>query len=193
MDYTEVIEAINAAASLTDLLPEYGTELRTPTHEEQISCPFHGSDRRPSARHYPDTNSIYCFTCKKAWDPFRFMMEKKGMRFMEAIDYMGRRYGIDTSGLTYNPDGTKTIKFVGAKKKDKSVLSPEEKMMVACGILESKVVASRAVAPVPKYLDFVYLMSHLWCMEPGNPEFVRIARKITEATDRYKNAESTQQ
>lgn len=35
---------------------------------QQVSCPFHGQDIKPSARLYHDTNKMYCYVCNKVWD-----------------------------------------------------------------------------------------------------------------------------
>lgn len=184
MDYKELMEKINEAVKMSDLLEEFGTTLRTPMVEEQISCPFHGRDSKPSCRHYPDTNTIYCFTCKKSWDPIRFIMGKRGMRFKEALDYFGKKYGIETAGLTYNADGSKTLRFLVATKGNKKEgISIADKLEVAKGALEDKILMNRHLVPLPKYLTFVYLMSHMWCME-DHKEFLPMARKVSGAIDR---------
>ena len=189
MDFQEFMEAVSKSVSMSDLLSEYGTQLQTPMVEEQISCPFHGKDRHPSARHYPETNSIYCFTCKKSWDPFHFLMEKKGLRFMEAIDYIGKKYSIETSGMAYQSDGSRRVKFQkpGAKEQKKE-LSLEEQMMIARGAIEGKILRCRGKVPAKKYMDLVYLMSHMWGMDTEE-KFLPVAFKVNAAVDKILNAE----
>ena len=191
MDYKELMVRVNNAVSMVDLLGEFGTTLRTPTHEEQISCPFHGKDSKPSARHYPDTNSVYCFTCKKSWDPIRFMMDKRAMRFKEVLDLFGRKYGIEVSGIAYDDDGSRYVKFRKENAVErKSGLTTEEKLMFAKGALEAKILSTKGKVPPAKYMDFVYLMSHMWCMDK-EIEFLPIARKVSDAIDRIIGAQTT--
>jgi hypothetical protein len=85
--------------SLFDLLLDHGTEISQNQYEEQISCPFHGKDVKKSARHYPQTNTMYCFTCKKAWDPLSFWMESQSVRFMEAARQLSAMYHLDFSSI----------------------------------------------------------------------------------------------
>ena len=169
---------------MVDLLAEHGTKLRTPRHEEQIHCPFHGADRSPSARHYPDTNSVHCFTCKKSWDPVRFIMEKKGLRFKEALDHLGHRYGIATDTVTYNQDGSKTLRFKAAGSGAAlHELTREDKLLMAKGVLEDRVLQCRGKTEPRKYLNMVYLMSLMHGME-SESDFLPVAAKVSAATKR---------
>jgi len=58
-----------------------------------VSCPFHagGTERDPSCRVYPDTDSIYCFTCAKSWDTIGVLMEGIKIGFPEAAKMAGRQ------------------------------------------------------------------------------------------------------
>lgn len=189
MDLQDLVSAINGVAKISDLLEEHGTKLRTPAHEEQIHCPFHGADRSPSARHYPDTNSIHCFTCKKSWDPVRFVMEKRGLRFKEALDLLGRRYGVSTDTVTYNSDGTKTLRFKAAGSKDHlRALTNEDKMLMAKGVLEERVFKCKGKTETRKYLNMVYLMSLMHGMDKES-DFLPVAAKVSAATKRILSEE----
>lgn len=189
MELAEFRESVSKAVSLADLLSDAGFELRTPEVEEQISCPFHGTDRRPSARHYPETNSIHCFTCHKSWDPFYFIMEKKGMRFKEAIDYIGKKYGIETSDVSYGTDGTRMIKFrKTGRREEKKTLSAEEKMFVVKGAIEDKILACKGKTDTKKYMDLVYLMSHMWGMNTEE-KLLPVATKVLKSVNKILDGE----
>lgn len=66
------IEEIHRRVSAHDVLERHGVKLRYQDREEQISCPFHGRDNRPSARIYPSNgdspSSVWCFVCNERWD-----------------------------------------------------------------------------------------------------------------------------
>jgi hypothetical protein len=68
----ERIAEIHRRVSVYDVLSKNGVALRYTEGEEQISCPFHGQDRRPSARVYPQDpqspSHVWCFACNERWD-----------------------------------------------------------------------------------------------------------------------------
>jgi len=53
---------------------------------QQVRCPFHGKDNKPSARLYPSTDRFYCFVCKESMDAFSFFQAFTGMSFEEDRD-----------------------------------------------------------------------------------------------------------
>ncbi len=57
-------------------------------------CPFH-DEKTPSFTVTPERGSWYCFGCGKGGDVFSFVMEKEGLNFREALEYLGRRAGIE--------------------------------------------------------------------------------------------------
>jgi DNA primase len=92
-----VRELINENVSLHDILESVDVHLRQVLRPEQMSCPFHGADTSMSARYYPETNSMYCFACKKSWDPIGFWMQYAEVRFMEAARHLASKYNVDLS------------------------------------------------------------------------------------------------
>lgn len=67
------IENIHQHVTAYDVLARNNVVLRYgDDREEQFSCPFHGRDRRPSARVYPvsarSPSHAWCFVCQERWD-----------------------------------------------------------------------------------------------------------------------------
>lgn len=64
--------------------------------EQQFSCDLHGdgSDQKPSARCYPDSNSFYCFACARARDAVTTVMEKLHLAAPDACTHLEKRYGL---------------------------------------------------------------------------------------------------
>jgi len=50
-------------------------------------CPFH-SERSPSFQVNDAKGTYHCFGCGKSGDAIRFLVEKDGMRFIEAVEYL---------------------------------------------------------------------------------------------------------
>jgi len=67
--------------------------------EEQFSCTFHGKDVKKSARYYKESDSSYCWVCKKKKDIYSYVQEKEQMGFWEAVRYLVRTYTIPIDDL----------------------------------------------------------------------------------------------
>lgn len=76
------VETIHRNITIYDVLNRNGVKLRNSDREEQFSCPFHGSDNKPSARAYP-TNArrhshVWCFVCNESWDSIKLWKKFQG-------------------------------------------------------------------------------------------------------------------
>ena len=56
-------------------------------------CPFH-REKTPSFYVDPDRGLFYCFGCGKGGNVITFLMEKEGLSFPEAIEFLAREAGI---------------------------------------------------------------------------------------------------
>lgn len=94
------VDAIHKGVSAHDVLRRNGINLRYNDREEQFSCPFHGVDRHPSARVYPETvkgpSHVWCFTCHENWDVFRLWAKFSGgeQKFTRVLVELERAFGI---------------------------------------------------------------------------------------------------
>ena len=97
-------QAVRDNISARDVLRHFGVSLKFAgeAHEEQISCPFHGKDNKPSARVYPSgprsSSHVWCFTCQKNWDVFglwrNFMGHGEEIKFSTVIFELEKAFGI---------------------------------------------------------------------------------------------------
>lgn len=97
------LDTLRETVTAHDVLRYFGTELKAggSTAEEQISCPFHGDDRKPSARvypqHGPSHSGVYCWTCQKRWDIVALWKNFHGdeaMKFTAALRGLEKAFGI---------------------------------------------------------------------------------------------------
>lgn len=61
-------------------------------------CPFHDDRHATNFVVYPAGRCYKCFACGKGGDAVRFLMDKEGMTFEEAIRWLGKKCGIDADG-----------------------------------------------------------------------------------------------
>lgn len=84
----DLISVIKEQVSLYQVLARYKWDFMGGGFPEQISCPFHRPDINKSARIYPDTNTMYCFTCRKTWDVVEFVKDKEECSIKEACEQL---------------------------------------------------------------------------------------------------------
>lgn len=85
------IEAANEAVSIYDLLAERGQVVDS-ARPRKVFCPVH-DDRNKSAVTYPESNEIYCFTCRQTYDPVGLLVAE-GMSHAEACESIERGVGV---------------------------------------------------------------------------------------------------
>lgn len=82
-------------------IPDYGKDV-------QVRCPFHklGRESTPSARFYPDTDSLYCFACNRSWSPLQLESELAGTTLRDAAETLkahGIKINLRTAILKEDP------------------------------------------------------------------------------------------
>ena len=83
---------------LEDLIRE-DTDIKKSGSRLSACCPFH-EENTPSF--YIFSDHYHCFGCKAHGDVINYVREKKGLGFIEAIEYLGEKLGIDTSPVRKN-------------------------------------------------------------------------------------------
>src|SRR5262245_8906044 len=56
-------------------------------------CPFH-NEKTPSFHVNPDRGLYHCFGCNKSGDLIAFVQETEQLKFAEAVEALGKRFGI---------------------------------------------------------------------------------------------------
>ena len=93
-------DTVRRQISVHDVLRRNGADIRGDGREEQISCPFHGADAKPSCRVYPDTergsSHAWCFVCQERWDAIGLWRKYSGadLKFTRILTEMERAFGI---------------------------------------------------------------------------------------------------
>jgi len=98
-DLRERIAHANEQVSVYEFI-EYVPDRSRP---RKIHCPVH-DDRTKSAQVYPDTNSLYCFTCGMSYDPVGLVAESEGLNVLAAVEYIERLAGVRWERQETNED-----------------------------------------------------------------------------------------
>lgn len=102
MDDTELIKQ---KINIVDLIQEY-LPLKKSGINFKALCPFH-NEKTPSFVVSPERQIFKCFGCQKGGDIFTFLMEKEGMEFKEALEFLAKKAGV---ALKVRSDQGKGIK-----------------------------------------------------------------------------------
>lgn len=105
-------ERVRQAVNIVDVIGAY-SEVRRQGRNFVTRCPFH-DDRRPSMQINAERQSWKCWVCDIGGDVFSFVMQREGMSFPEALQFLA-----DKAGIVIETAGTKTP---GALAEDKREL-----------------------------------------------------------------------
>src|SRR5690625_5117724 len=89
----EVIENIRRENDIVDIIEEY-VSLKKQGRNYFGLCPFH-DEKSPSFSVTKEKQIFHCFGCGKGGNVITFLMEIETFNFMEAIQFLANRTGID--------------------------------------------------------------------------------------------------
>lgn len=123
------IKTIHDRVSVHDILRRNGVRLRySSDRAEQISCPFHGDDKKPSCKVHPERNDdpshVWCYVCQQRWDCITLWKRFTGFegKFTALLRDMERTFGITTPEV---PEGV-------FGQKDNEEALELQRLFVAC-------------------------------------------------------------
>ena len=87
------IDQILNQTDIVDLISSY-IDLKSKGREFSACCPFHG-EKTPSFTVSPEKQFYHCFGCGAHGTAISFLMEHEGLQFVEAIDMLATRLGLE--------------------------------------------------------------------------------------------------
>src|SRR5262245_8555159 len=88
---TESLERVKQAADIVEVVSAH-TDLRRQGSHYMGLCPFH-EERSPSFSVEPQEKLYHCFGCGVGGDVIKFVEEKEGLNFSEAVEMLAARDG----------------------------------------------------------------------------------------------------
>jgi len=177
-DLTALKDRIKERVSLGDILKRKNVISYT-VSEEQIPCPFHGVDNHKSARYYKETDTIYCWTCKKKWDLFSYFMEKEQAEFSLIINKLVRTFQVPTDDL---PDA---LEGAISKTLEKRTSSNFDRKKVILETMYRSILELKNTLSAEKYVRLVFAYVLLKNSTPDD-KFEEMATKVVVALTKLK-------
>ena len=131
---------IKEATDLVALIESY-LPLRPSGRMLKALCPFH-AENSPSFTVYRDSQSYYCYGCGKSGDVFRWLQDRDGLTFREAMEVLADRAGISLEGV-----------FKGGLQRDPKGPDPFEALAEVAGFFQRALLAPEAGKLARAYLE----------------------------------------
>ncbi|MDY6820764.1 MAG: DNA primase [Deferribacterota bacterium] len=97
----EVLNEIKDRADIVEVISDY-IELKKVGNNHRGLCPFH-AEKTPSFYVSDKKNLFHCFGCGVGGDVITFLMKYENIEFLEAVDLLASRYGINIAEKELNP------------------------------------------------------------------------------------------
>jgi DNA primase len=96
------VDRVRDAADIVEVISAYTDLRRSGGARFTGLCPFH-DERSPSFSVDPQEKLYHCFGCGAGGDVFRFVEEKEGLGFPEAVEALADRYGVELDRESEDP------------------------------------------------------------------------------------------
>src|SRR5918997_15274 len=97
----ESIDRVRQAADIVEVVNAH-TDLRRQGARFVGLCPFH-EERTPSFSVDPQEKLYHCFGCGVGGDVIKFVEEKEGLSFPDAVEALADRYGVELEREAEDP------------------------------------------------------------------------------------------
>ncbi|MFN8218152.1 MAG: DNA primase [Solirubrobacterales bacterium] len=97
----ESLERLKQTADIVEVISAH-TDLRRQGARMVGLCPFH-EERTPSFSVDPQEKLYHCFGCGVGGDVIKFVEEKEGLGFAEAVEMLADRYGVELERESEDP------------------------------------------------------------------------------------------
>ena len=103
-----VIDEIRESIPIDQVIGEYVSLKKAGTNFKGL-CPFH-EEKTPSFSVTPNKGIFKCFGCGEGGNVFTFLMKHENLSFVESVQFLARRQGIDISGYLDKKNNENIVK-----------------------------------------------------------------------------------
>lgn len=96
----DIIEEVRVKNDIVDVISQY-VKLQRKGSSYFGLCPFH-NEKSPSFSVSPSKQMYYCFGCGAGGNVFTFIMEYENFTFVEALQYLAERAGVELPKMEYS-------------------------------------------------------------------------------------------
>ena len=93
----DFVEQLKSAVRIETVVGEYVRLRRSGPNRYMGLCPFH-NETKPSFTVHVVHQFYKCFSCGVSGDVIKFVQEKEGLSFFEALKLLAGRYGVPMPG-----------------------------------------------------------------------------------------------
>ncbi|MBI3549379.1 MAG: DNA primase [Elusimicrobia bacterium] len=93
------LEAIRQRVDIAELVREFVPDLKRAGRNFKARCPFH-NEKTPSFHVNSERQIFHCFGCQAGGDIFKFLMTMESLGFVEAVEKLGARAGVQVAPAT---------------------------------------------------------------------------------------------
>ncbi len=122
-----ITEVILESINIVDLITEYTPLKRTGRNYKGL-CPFH-NEKTPSFSVSEEKQFYHCFGCGVGGDAIKFVQEIENFDFLDAIEYLADKFGIDIDSYKNNEQGNQKVQISADAKKALYAVSREAAIM----------------------------------------------------------------
>lgn len=190
--YRQRVAAIHARVTAYDVLRSHGVDLSQAAddREEQFSCPFHGEDKKPSARVYPEREDnpshVWCYVCQEpGWDAIGLWKKFNNQTFGQSLSALERTHGMPTpeapKGAWASPSERAKE---SARERYKALYTACESRLLACKATFQRLDDMRGYLNAGSVLDRVKYKvdNNVWDPEKGEQVLTALLERIREKT-----------
>ena len=95
----QIVQEIKYRNDIEDVISQYVTLKRAGSNLVGL-CPFH-SEKTPSFTVFKESRNFHCFGCGAGGDVITFVMKMENLEYVEALEYLAKRAGIEIPKTQY--------------------------------------------------------------------------------------------
>lgn len=142
----DFVEQLKSSVDIVNVVGEYVRLRRSGANRYMGLCPFH-NEKSPSFTVHVVHQFYKCFSCGAGGDVVKFVMEKEGLSFYEALKTMSERYGVPMPKRSQYADEDSKVRGSLLAMHEQAAESFRANLQTQAGEAARSYIAKRGLAP----------------------------------------------